>query len=159
MGRNHRIGRVSEEIKKSISKLLVNGIKDPRLNSRIITISGVDVTADGSFATVYITPLTLADEDKEAVNKEVLEAFNRAKGTFKKNIGKDITQSFKTIVGGELKAYNEMMNDARALATKRMVQEAEGLGADAVVNIRYASSAIMQGAAEVIAYGTAVKFV
>ena len=68
MGRNHRIGRVSEEIKKSISKLLVNGIKDPRLNSRIITISGVDVTADGSFATVYITPLTLADEDKEAVN-------------------------------------------------------------------------------------------
>lgn len=90
MGRNHRIGRVSEEIKKSISKLLVNGIKDPRLNSRIITISGVDVTADGSFATVYITPLTLADEDKETVNKEVLEAFNRAKGTFKKNIGKDI---------------------------------------------------------------------
>ena len=61
MGRNHRIGRVSEEIKKSISKLLVNGIKDPRLNSRIITISGVDVTADGSFATVYIPPLTLAD--------------------------------------------------------------------------------------------------
>lgn len=76
-----------------------------------------------------------------------------------KNIGKDITQSFKTIVGGELKAYNEMMNDARALATKRMVEEAEGMSADAVVNIRYASSAIMQGAAEVIAYGTAVKFV
>lgn len=58
-----------------------------------------------------------------------------------KNIGKDITQSFKTIVGGELKAYNEMMNDARALATKRMVEEAEGMSADAVVNIRYASSA------------------
>ena len=76
-----------------------------------------------------------------------------------KNIGKDITQSFKTIVGGELKAYNEMMNDARALATKRMVEDAEGMSADAVVNIRYASSAIMQGAAEVIAYGTAVKFV
>ena len=76
-----------------------------------------------------------------------------------KNIVKDITQSFKTIVGGELKAYNEMMNDARALATKRMVEEAEGMSADAVVNIRYASSAIMQGAAEVIAYGTAVKFV
>ena len=76
-----------------------------------------------------------------------------------KNIGKDITQSFKTIVGGELKAYHEMMNDARALATKRMVEEAEGMSADAVVNIRYASSAIMQGAAEVIAYGTAVKFV
>ena len=77
---------------------------------------------------------------------------------FDKNIGKDITQSFKTLVGGELKAYNEMMNEARALATKRMVEEAESLGADAVVNIRYASSAVMQGAAEVIAYGTAVKF-
>lgn len=75
-----------------------------------------------------------------------------------KNIGKDISQSFKTLVGGELKAYNEMMNEARALATKRMVEEAENLGADAVVNVRYASSAIMSGAAEVIAYGTAVKF-
>ncbi len=76
-----------------------------------------------------------------------------------KNIGRDITQGLKTIVGGELTAYNDMMNDARALATKRMVEEAEALGADAVVNVRYASSAIMQGAAEVIAYGTAVKFV
>ena len=75
-----------------------------------------------------------------------------------KNIGKDISQSFKTLVGGELKAYNEMMNEARALATKRMVEEAENLGADAVVNVRYASSAIMGGVAEVIAYGTAVKF-
>lgn len=76
-----------------------------------------------------------------------------------KNIGRDITQSFKTLVGGELKAYNEMMNEARAIATKRMVEEAEALGADAVVNIRYASAAVMQGAAEVIAYGTAVKFI
>lgn len=75
-----------------------------------------------------------------------------------KNIGKDISQSFKTLVGGELKAYNEMMNEARALATKRMVEEAVNLGADAVVNVRYASSAIMGGAAEVIACGTAVKF-
>ena len=75
-----------------------------------------------------------------------------------KHIGKDITQSFKTLVGGELKAYNEMMNEARALATKRMVAEAEELGADAVVNIRYASAAVVQGAAEVIVYGTAVKF-
>ena len=64
----------------------------------------------------------------------------------------------KIKVDGEEKAYNEMMNEARALATKRMVEEAESLGADAVVNIRYASSAVMQGAAEVIAYGTAVKF-
>ena len=75
-----------------------------------------------------------------------------------KNIGRDITQSFKTLVGGELKAYNEMMDNARALATKRMVQEAQQLGADAVINIRYTTSAVMQGAAEVMAYGTAVKF-
>ena len=75
-----------------------------------------------------------------------------------KHVGKDIAQAFKTLVGGELKAYNDMMNEARALATKRMVQEAEAMGADAVVNIRYASAAVMQGAAEVIAYGTAVKF-
>ena len=76
-----------------------------------------------------------------------------------KHVGKDIAQSFKTLVGGELKSYNEMMNEARALATKRMVEEAKELKADAIVNIRYASSAIMQGAAEVIVYGTAVKFV
>ena len=75
-----------------------------------------------------------------------------------KNIGRDITQGFKNLVGGELKAYNEMMNEARALATKRMVEEAEAMGADAVLNIRYGSSAVMQGAAEVIAYGTAVKY-
>ena len=74
------------------------------------------------------------------------------------NLGRDISQGLKTLIGGELKAYNEMMNEARAIATKRMVDEATTLGADAVVNIRYASSAIMQGAAEVIAYGTAVKF-
>ena len=76
-----------------------------------------------------------------------------------KHVGKDIASGFKTLVGGELTAYNEMMNEARAIATKRLVAEAEALGADAVGNIRYASSAIMQGAAEVIAYGTAVKFV
>ena len=75
-----------------------------------------------------------------------------------KNIGRDITQGLKTLVGGELRAYNEMMNEARALATQRMVKQAEDLGADAVVCVRYASASIMQGAAEVMAYGTAVKF-
>jgi uncharacterized protein YbjQ (UPF0145 family) len=76
-----------------------------------------------------------------------------------RNLGKDIGQGLKSMVGGELKSYNEMMNSARALATKRMAEEAEGLGADAVINIRYATSAIMQTAAEVMVYGTAVKFV
>jgi len=95
------------------------------------------------------------------ISGKELEMLGLVKGSTiqSKHIGKDITQSFKTLVGGELKEYNDMMNEARALATKRMVMEAEALGADAVVNIRYASSAVMQGAAEVIAYGTAVKFV
>ena len=75
-----------------------------------------------------------------------------------KHVGRDIAAGFKTLVGGELTGYVEMMNDARALATKRMVQEAESLGADAIVNIRYASATVMTSAAEIIAYGTAVKF-
>jgi uncharacterized protein YbjQ (UPF0145 family) len=95
------------------------------------------------------------------ISGKELETLSLVKGSTiqSKHIGKDITQSFKTLVGGELKAYNEMMNEARALATKRMVAEAEALGADAIVNVRYASSAVMQGAAEVIVYGTAVKFI
>jgi len=89
-----------------------------------------------------------------------LEMLGMVKGSTirSKHIGSDISQSFKTLVGGELKAYTEMMNEARALATKRMVEEAEALGADAIINVRYASAAVMQGAAEVMAYGTAVKY-
>lgn len=75
-----------------------------------------------------------------------------------KNIGRDIGSGFKNLVGGEMKSYTEMMNQARDIATHRMIEEAEALGADAIVNVRYATSAIMQGAAEVMAYGTAVKF-
>ena len=74
------------------------------------------------------------------------------------HFGKDLGSAFKTLVGGELASYNEMMNNARALATKRMVMEAEELGADAILAVRYASSQIMNSAAEVMAYGTAVKF-
>ncbi len=94
------------------------------------------------------------------ISGKELEMLGLVKGSTiqSKHVGKDITQAFKTLVGGELVAYNEMMNEARAIATKRMVEEAEALGADAIVNIRYASSAVMQGAAEVIAYGTAVRF-
>ena len=97
----------------------------------------------------------------EYISGKELEMLTLVKGSTiqSKHLGKDIAQGFKSMVGGELKAYNEMMNDARAIATKRMVEEAEALGADAVINIRYASSAVMQSAAEVIVYGTAVKFV
>ena len=76
-----------------------------------------------------------------------------------KNLGRDILSSLKTIVGGEIVDYTNMMNEARAIATQRMVEDAQKLDADAVINVRYASSAIMQCAAEIIAYGTAVKFV
>ena len=89
-----------------------------------------------------------------------LEVLGMVKGTVvqSKNFGKDFMAGMKTLVGGEITGYTEMLNEARQIAVKRMVDEAEALGADAVVNIRYGSSAVMQGAAEVIAYGTAVRF-
>ncbi len=89
-----------------------------------------------------------------------LEALDMVKGTvvYSKNVGRDFLAGMKTLVGGELAGYTEMLNDARKIAVKRMVDEANELGADAVINIRYGSSAVMQGAAEVIAYGTAVKY-
>lgn len=95
------------------------------------------------------------------ISGKELEMIGMVKGSTiqSKNIGHDIGQSFKTLVGGELKSYTDMMNAARQLATDRMVQEAQSLGADAVVNVRFASSAVMAGAAEVMAYGTAVKFI
>ena len=89
-----------------------------------------------------------------------LEVLGIVKGTIvqSKNFGKDFMAGMKTLVGGEITGYTEMLVEARQLATKRMVDEAEALGADAVVNVRYGSSSVMQGAAEVIAYGTAVNY-
>lgn len=75
-----------------------------------------------------------------------------------KNVGRDIMASLKSVVGGELVGYTEVMNEARQIATKRMVDEAEAMNADAIIGIRYASSTIAAGAAEVMSYGTAVKF-
>ena len=74
------------------------------------------------------------------------------------HVGKDIMNSLKTLVGGELTSYTEMMDEARATATRRMLEDAQTMGADAIINIRYASSSVAQAAAEVMAYGTAVKF-
>ena len=76
-----------------------------------------------------------------------------------KNFGKDFMSAMKPLVGGEITAYTEMLGEARQIASGRMAAEAEALGADAVVAMRYASSSVMQGAAECIAYGTAVKFI
>lgn len=92
---------------------------------------------------------------------EITEALGIVKGQTiqSKNIGRDIGAGFKTIVGGELVGYTDMLKEARQIATKRMVDEAEALGADAIINIRYGSSSVMASAAEIIAYGTAVKMV
>ena len=88
-----------------------------------------------------------------------VEALGIVKGTVvqSKNIGKDFMAGMKTLVGGEIVGYTEILTEARQIATKRMVDEAEALGADAIINIRFGSSSVMQGAAEVIAYGTAVR--
>ena len=74
------------------------------------------------------------------------------------NAIRDIGAGLKTLVGGEIKKYNEMMAVARDLATQRMIDEAESAGADAIIGVRYTTSSIMQGAAEVMAFGTAVRF-
>ena len=88
-----------------------------------------------------------------------IEALGMVKGTVvqTKNIGREFMAGMKTLVGGEIVGYTEMLNEARQIAVKRMVDEAKELGADAVIDIKYGSSQVMSGAAEVIAYGTAVK--
>lgn len=73
-----------------------------------------------------------------------------------KHVGKDLLSGLKNIVGGELKAYTELMQEAREEASRRMVEQAESLGANAVLNIRYSTTSITAGAAEILAYGTAV---
>ena len=96
----------------------------------------------------------------EYVPGREIEALGLVKGSVvqSKNFGKDFMAGMKTLVGGEIESYTDMLNEARQIATKRMVDEAEALGADAVVNIRFASASIMQSAAELTAYGTAVKY-
>lgn len=90
---------------------------------------------------------------------EIIEALGIVKGQIvqSKNIGRDFMAGMKTIVGGEITSYTDMISLARQMATKRMVDEAKNLGADAVINVRYGSSSVMNGAAEIIAYGTAVR--
>lgn len=91
----------------------------------------------------------------ETIPGQEFEALDIVRGTvvYSKNFGRDFMAGMKTLVGGEITGYTEML-----VETKRMVDAAEALGADAVVGLRYASASVMQGAAEVIAYGTAVKF-
>ena len=90
-----------------------------------------------------------------------IEVLELVKGTVvqSKHIGKDFMAGMKTLVGGEIKGYTEMLNEARQIAVKRMVDEAKLLNADAVIGVRFGSSQIMTGAAEIVAYGTAVKII
>ena len=90
-----------------------------------------------------------------------IEALGLVKGSVvqAKSFGKDFMSGMKNLVGGELEAYTDLLAQARQIATKRMVDDAQAMGADAVINVRYTSSSIMQGAAEVTAYGTAVRIV
>ena len=96
----------------------------------------------------------------ETIPGQEFEALDIVRGTvvYSKNFGRDFMAGMKTLVGGEITGYTEMLVEARQIATKRMVDAAEALGADAVVGLRDASASGMQWAAEGIAYGTAVKF-
>ena len=91
--------------------------------------------------------------------REIKEAIGIAKGQVvqSKHIGRDFMAGLKTIVGGEIEEYTEMISEAREIVTTRMIEEATRMGADAIVGIRFGSSAIMGGASEMLAYGTAVK--
>lgn len=95
----------------------------------------------------------------EVPGKEVTEILGLAKGSTirAKHIGKDIVASLRHIVGGELKEYTEMLIEAREAALDLMTKDAKKMGADAVLNVRFSTSSVMQGAAEVLAYGTAVR--
>ena len=95
----------------------------------------------------------------DSIPGKKIESISLVRGTvvYSKNFGKDFMAGIKGLVGGEIVGYTEMLNEARAIATKRMVDQAEELEADAIVNVRYGSSSLMQGAAEIVAYGTAVK--
>ena len=90
--------------------------------------------------------------------KEIKEVKGLVKGSTVrcKNIGRDITASFKNLVGGEMSGYNDMLTEARQIAIGRMVDEAEAMGANAIIGMKLMSSAIAAGAAEMVAYGTAV---
>jgi len=95
----------------------------------------------------------------EIANREIVETLGLVKGSTirAKHIGKDIVAGLRHIVGGELKEYTEMIDEARKIAVNKMLKEAEMLGADAIISVRFSTTAVMQGAAEIMVYGTAVR--
>ena len=98
-------------------------------------------------------------QTENIVSKEISESIGMVRGSTvrARNIGRDIFAGLKNLVGGEITEYTKLMADAREEALSRMVKDAQKLNADAVVNVRFMTSAIMQGASEILAYGTAVK--
>lgn len=104
--------------------------------------------------------MILINTDK-VPGREIVEALGLVKGSTirAKHIGKDIVSGFRMLVGGEMKEYSEMLEEARSIALANMTRQAEILNADAVINIRFSTSSIMQGAAEILVYGTAVKLI
>lgn len=95
----------------------------------------------------------------EIAGMKITRVYGLVKGSTirAKHIGKDIVAGLRTLVGGEIKEYTEMLEDARSYALKKMVEEAEAMGANAIVNVRFTTSQVMSGAAELLAYGTAVQ--
>jgi len=95
----------------------------------------------------------------EIPGKKVIQILGIVKGNTvrTRNIGRDIGAGFKTLIGGEIKSYTEMISQARDEAYNRMVNQAIEMKADAIINVRFMTSAVMQGASELLAYGTAVK--
>ena len=136
------------------------GLMAPALWALKKRFQEIDALKDTSSVILYKEENIMLLVNIDYIPGKEFEVLGMAKGTVvqSKNFGKDFMAGMKTLVGGEITGYTEMLNEARQIAVKRMVDEAEALGADAVVNIRYGSSAVMQGAAEVIAYGTAVRF-
>ncbi len=101
---------------------------------------------------IFVTTETLPD-------KKIIKTLGTVRGSTvrARNIGRDIFAGLKNIIGGEISEYTQLLADAREQALQRMLQDAEKLGANAVVNVRFTTSQVMQGAAEMLAYGTAVK--
>lgn len=101
--------------------------------------------------------LIVTTNDVSGKNIIDVKGFVQGSTVQSKHVGRDIGAGFKTLVGGEIKGYSDMMHEARSIALERMIEDAQGQGANAIVGMRYQTSQIMNAAAEVIAYGTAVE--
>ena len=151
----------------TIGLMLWANTQDPIPTGLLIFLIAIPVVIIGGILAALAGRMKEIEEEKrmkllsiEYIPGVEFEALGIVKGTVvqTKNVGKDFMAGMKTLVGGEITGYTEMLNEARQIATKRMVDEAKEMNADAVIGVKYGSSQVMSGAAEVIAYGTAVKY-